>query len=222
MLRTIPFILFIGILSVLTVLFAPAVTKLVRNPDEFRRFIDSYGTLSILVFIGFQILQVIIAAIPGELVQIAGGYIFGVLEGTLYSVIGILIGAIAAFCSARLLGFKAIASLISKTKIDKFNFLLNNRKGEMIIFLLFLIPGLPKDILVYIAGLSPIKPLRFFVIYLVARLPGLVGSSMIGAHIQQKNYVIAIAIFALASVLFMIGFLFRDKIIESFKRDSSD
>lgn len=216
------FILFIGAIIAITILYAPAITKLVGNPDQFRQFIDSYGALSILVFIAFQILQVVIAAIPGEFVQIAGGYIFGTVLGTVYSVIGIMIGAIAAFFAARLLGYKVISSLISQENIDKFNFLLNNKKGEMVTFLLFLIPGLPKDILVYIAGLSPIKPLRFFIIYLVARLPGLAGSSLIGANIQQKNYVLALVIFILASLLFMIGILSKDLIMKKLKGGSGD
>lgn len=216
------FILFIGAIIALTILYAPSITRLVGNPDHFRDFIDSYGALSILVFIGFQVLQVVIAAIPGEFVQIAGGYIFGTVLGTLYSVIGIMIGAVIAFYAARLLGYKVIAALISQAKIDRFSFLLNNKKGEMIVFLLFLIPGLPKDILVYIAGLSPLKPLRFFLIYLSARLPGLVGSSLIGANIQQKNYVLALIIFMVACVLFMVGILSKDLILRKLKGRSDD
>ena len=216
------FILFIGAIVALTILYAPAITRLVGNPDHFRQFIDSYGGLSILVFIGFQVLQVIIAAIPGEFVQIAGGYIFGTVLGSLYSVIGIMIGAVIAFFTARLLGYRVIAALISQANIDKFSFLLNNKKGEMIVFLLFLIPGLPKDILVYIAGLSPLKPLRFFVIFLTARLPGLVGSSLIGANIQQKNYVFALVIFIVACVLFMIGLFSKDLIMRKLKGRSDD
>lgn len=216
------FILFVGAIIALTILYAPAITRLVGNPDHFRQFIDSYGALSILVFIGFQVLQVIIAAIPGEFVQIAGGYIFGTVLGTLYSVIGIMIGAVIAFFSARLLGYKVIAALITQANIDKFSFLLNNKKGETVVFLLFLIPGLPKDILVYIAGLSPLKPLRFFLIYLFARLPGLVGSSLIGENIQQKNYVLALIIFVAACVLFMIGILSKDLIMRKLKGRSGD
>ncbi|MCX7774276.1 MAG: TVP38/TMEM64 family protein [Clostridia bacterium] len=208
------------LMVVLTILLTPAVTELVSDPKHFEGFIHSYGNLSILVFLGFQILQVVIAAIPGEFIQIAGGYIFGSIMGTVYSVMGILIGAVIAFFAARFLGVKLVSKLLSEKSVEKFNFLLNTRKSEIIIFVLFLIPGLPKDILVYIAGLSPIKPLRFFSIYTVARLPGLVGSSIIGANIQSQNYLVAIIVFIVSCLLFFGGLLARELILNKLKSHS--
>lgn len=212
---------FLAVMAVLTIKFAPAVTRLVEDREEFGRFIDSYGSLSILVFMGFQVLQVVIAAIPGEFVQIAGGYIFGTLAGTLYSTAGILVGALIAFFTARLLGSRIINVLVPEKSIEKFRFIINNTKAEIVIFLIFLIPGLPKDILVYIAGLSPIRPLRFFILFLVARMPGLLGSSLIGATLQQENYVLSIAIFAVSCLLFLAGVLSKDYIMGKLKTRSS-
>ncbi len=208
---------FVSILIILTIIFGPEITNLIRDPKDFQEFIDSYGSLSILVFIAFQILQVVIAAIPGEFVQIAGGYIFGSLLGTVYSVLGILIGAAIAFFAARFLGHKVIGKLLSEKSLEKFKFLMNSHKLEIIIFLLFLIPGLPKDILVYAAGLSPIRPLRFFSIYTVARMPGLLGSSLIGANIQSQNYIFAISLFVVSCLLFLGGMFGRDFIMRKFK-----
>ncbi len=210
-------VLFSLIMVVLTIKFGPDITNLIKNPKGFQEFIDSYGSLSTLVFIAFQILQVVIAAIPGEFIQIAGGYIFGSLLGTLYSVLGILTGAAIAFFAARLLGHKVIYKLLSEKSLEKFTFLMSSHKLEIIIFLLFLIPGLPKDILVYAAGLSPIRPLRFFSIYIVARMPGLLGSSLIGANIQSQNYVFAISLFVLSCLLFLVGMLGRDFIMKKLK-----
>jgi uncharacterized membrane protein YdjX (TVP38/TMEM64 family) len=212
---------FLAVMAVLTIKFAPAVTRLVEDREEFGRFIDSYGSLSILVFMGFQVLQVVIAAIPGEFVQIAGGYIFGTLAGTLYSTAGILVGALIAFFTARLLGSRIINVLVPEKSIEKFRFIINNTKAEIVIFLIFLIPGLPKDILVYIAGLSPIRPLRFFILFLVARMPRLLGSSLIGATLQQENYVLSIAIFAVSCLLFLAGVLSKDYIMGKLKTRSS-
>lgn len=208
---------FLGAMTAATILLAPAVTQLTRHPDRFQAYIDSFGHWSILVFIAFQILQVVVAAIPGEFVQIAGGYVFGTFMGTLYSVVGIMIGAAAAFFFARLLGVKVVNVLVSEKSLEKFRFLLNNRKAEIVTFLLFLIPGLPKDILVYVAGLSPIKPLRFFGIYLIARMPGLVGSSFIGSSIQQKDYLVAVIVFVVSCLLFLAGLLTKDFIMEKMK-----
>lgn len=215
-------VLFVSVLIALTVFLTPVITRIISNPQKFREFLDSYGGLSILLFIAFQILQVVIAAIPGEFVQIAGGYVFGSIMGTVYSVIGILIGAAIAFFAARLLGLKALSKLLSEKSIEKFTFLMNTKKSEIIVFLLFLIPGLPKDILVYVAGLSPMKPLRFFVIYIIARMPGLLGSSIIGANIQSQNYIVAISIFVVSCLLFIIGVFTRDKIMKKLKNHHSE
>ncbi len=208
---------FVIVMAVLTITFAPAITMIIKDPQNFSDFLSEYGSLSILAFIVFQILQVVIAAIPGEFVQIAGGYIFGVFQGTLYSTLGILVGATIAFFIARLLGLKVVSKLLSEKNVEKFKFLMNTRKSEIIIFLLFLIPGLPKDILVYMAGLSPIRPLRFFSIYTVARMPGLIGSSIIGANLQDENYLIALSVFALSCALFLTGFFARNAIMRRLK-----
>ncbi len=210
-------LVFIIVMAVLTAILTPVIVHITKDPQSFSDFLATYGSLSALAFIVFQILQVVIAAIPGEFVQIAGGYIFGVFFGTLYSVIGILIGATIAFFIARLLGIKVVNKLLPEKSIDKFKFLINTRKSEVIIFLLFLIPGLPKDILVYVAGLSPIRPLRFFSIYTIARMPGLIGSSVIGANLQDKNYIVAISVFAVSCLLFLAGFFARDIIMHKLK-----
>lgn len=215
-------LVFLIIMVFLTIEFAPSITSLISDPDAFREFIDSYGSTGILVFVAFQILQVVIAAIPGEFIQIAGGYIFGSFWGTLYSVIGILFGAAFAFFIARLLGIKAVSKLLSEKSVEKFKFLTSTRKSEIIIFLLFLIPGIPKDILVYVAGLSPIRPLRFFTIYTIARMPGLIGSSLIGSNLQNENYILAISIFIVSCLLFLVGVLFREAIIKKLKGHHGD
>lgn len=215
-------LIFLVVMIVVTIEFAPSITSLISDPDAFREFIDSYGSIGILVFVAFQILQVVIAAIPGEFVQIAGGYIFGSFLGTLYSVIGILIGASIAFFLARFLGIKAVSKLLTEKSVEKFKFLMSTRKSEIIIFLLFLIPGLPKDILVYVAGLSPIRPLRFFTIYAIARMPGLIGSSLIGSNLQNENYILAISIFVASCLLFLAGVVFREPIIKKLRGHHND
>lgn len=210
-------LVFVIVMATLTFVLTPAIIHITKDPQNFSDFLATYGSLSILTFIAFQILQVVIAAIPGEFVQIAGGYIFGIFWGTVYSVIGILIGAMIAFFVARLLGKKMVYKLLPEKSLDRFTFLMNTRKSELIIFLLFLIPGLPKDILVYVAGLSPIRPLRFFSIYTIARMPGLIGSSIIGANLQDKNYFVAVLVFAVSCVLFLIGYFARDVIMHRLK-----
>lgn len=206
-------ILFLAAIVFLTVKYGPTLTKEMSNPDEFRSLILSYGPYSVFVFMFFQIIQVIIAAIPGEVVQIAGGYIFGTFFGTLYSSLGILIGASIVFFLARLLGFPLVKAFVPESKIEKFNFIINSDRSEIAMFVLFLIPGIPKDLLVYIAGLTPIKPLRFFTIFVVGRFPALLASSYVGANLHQKNYTGVIIVSVIACVLFVVGLLKKDAIM---------
>lgn len=211
-------ILIAGLLIFFSIKYASEITRLVSNPKKFRDFILSYGQLSSLVFILFQVIQVVIAFIPGEVVQIAGGYIYGTLLGTLYSLIGITVGCVIVFFTVRLLGFHLVKQLVSENKLQKFYDLINKPGSEFVIFLLFFLPGLPKDVLVYICGLTPVKPLQFFIIIIAARLPAMVGASFIGANIQRENYYAAITITVISCVLFVIGFLFKDKIIATIKK----
>lgn len=206
-------IAFLGVIAYLGVRFGPEITELAREPESLARLLNSYGWKGVLVFIGIQILQVVVAAIPGEFVQIAGGYIYGTWLGTLYSITGIFLGSVIVFSIARLIGYPVVKLAVSDTQIEKFNFLINSNKSEAALFLLFLIPGIPKDIVTYIAGITPVKPLRFFVIILIGRFPALLGSSYIGHSTQKGNYLVVIVLSVAAVILFVTGLLLKDRII---------
>jgi len=208
----------LGLLVFASIKYAPALTRLMSKPEKFKEFLDSYGTASALIFILLQALQIVIAVIPGEVVQIAGGYAFGTFFGTLYSVSGTVLGTLVVFFATRLLGYSLVKMFVPQKKLDRFNFLMNNPKSEIAIFILFLIPGIPKDALTYIAGLTPIKPLRFVLIATVARFPGLWGSAYIGANLEKKNYLMVWIFSAVALVLFVTGLLMKDKIIDRVHR----
>jgi len=206
--------LFVGLIVYATIRFGPELTKLVSDPHKFREYVLSFGPWSAVVFMLFQVLQVVIAVIPGEPVQIAGGYIFGTVLGTVYSTLGITAGYIIVFTSVKLFGFPLVKKLVSEKELEKCSALINSPKLETTIFLLFLIPGIPKDILVYIAGLTPIKPVLFFIIITFARFPAMLGSSFIGAEIQSSQYLIAIIVSVIASILFVLGYIYKQRIID--------
>jgi len=205
---------FLMLIVYLAVRFGPRLTVLAADPGSLSEMLNSYGWKGILVFIAIQVLQVVVAAIPGEVVQIAGGYIYGTWLGTLYSMAGIFLGSILVFFTARLLGYPIVKLLASQEQLDRFRFMINNNKSEAAMFVLFLIPGIPKDILTYIAGITPVKPLRFFVIIIVGRLPALLASSYIGHHTQEGNFRIVLILSAIAVVLFLAGLLLKDRIID--------
>jgi uncharacterized membrane protein YdjX (TVP38/TMEM64 family) len=154
-----------------------------------------------------------IVVIPGEIIQIGGGYIYGTFWGTSYLFVGLVIGTVLVFFTTRIFGYSAIKIFVSPKKLEKFNYLINDPKSEIIMFLLYLIPGIPKDTLTYIAGLTPIAPLRFLLLSSLARLPGLIGSCYIGANLQSHNYRHVIIASTLAVILFVVGLIYKDKLI---------
>ena len=216
--QTILLAVFLAVIVFASFKYAPSVTRLFRQPDKFREFLSSYSAAGPLVYIAFSAIQIIIAVIPGEVVQIAGGYAFGTPLGSLYALAGTVIGTVAVFVTIRLLGFSLVKAMISPAQLEKFRFLICRPKSEIAIFVLFLIPGIPKDVLVYLSGLTPIRMLRFLVICTVARLPGVVGSAYIGANLQEKDYHVAYIMFGISLVLFIAGVLMRDKIIDRLQR----
>lgn len=211
-------VIFLALIVLATVKLGPYIGQLAHEPGKLKEWLDSFGWKSIPVFIALQMLQVVVAAIPGEFVQIAGGYVYGTFLGTLYSLIGIVTGSVLVFFVSRLLGYSLVRMFVSEKNLEKFEFMMNSSKSEMVMFMLFLIPGMPKDILTYIAGLTPVKPLRFFLIITIARFPALLASSYIGSNLQQQNYLAVIILSAAALVLFVAGILLKDKVIGKVQR----
>jgi len=213
-LNIIAILLFLIAIALVGAKYSKQIIALTSSPSKFRDWVLSYGKWGVLVFILFQVLQVVVSVIPGEAVQVSGGYIYGTFAGTFYSLTGIMIGSVIVFYLSRLLGYNLIKKVVSEKSLEKFYFVINSPKIETVIFLLFLIPGIPKDILVYIAGLSPIKPLNFFIITAIARFPGIFFSSYFGSNLEKKNYEVAIAVAVVAIVLFIIGLVYHEKILK--------
>jgi len=209
---------FLGVAIYLAAKYGLRLTELARKPEELKALLNSYGWRGVLVFMGIQVLQVVVAAIPGEFVQIAGGYIYGTWLGTLYSLTGIVTGSTIVFFIARFIGYRLVKLLVTPAHLEKLNFLINSKKSEMAMFILFLIPGMPKDIITYVAGITPLKPLRFFSIIMLGRFPALVASSYIGSNTQKGNYGIVIAFSVAALILFLAGVFLKDRILKKIHR----
>jgi uncharacterized membrane protein YdjX (TVP38/TMEM64 family) len=206
--------LFLAAIVYFSTKYYPGIIKILRSKDSFRDFLASYKSISILVFILMQIIQVVVAIIPGEVVQLAGGYVYGTFLGTVYSMTGIMLGAVITFYISRLLGLRTLKAFISEKTFTKFNFVINNAKSEMVMFILFLIPMMPKDTLVYLAGLTPIKPRDFFLIFAIARFPTILLSSFLGANIQKRDYVPVIVISGIICILVVVCLIYKDKVME--------
>lgn len=212
-------ILFKSILIIVVVAIAAAIIainkdmmSILGNPEQIKSYIENKGAFGMLIFIAFQIIQIVIAIIPGEPIQLAGGYIYGTLYGFLLSTIGIMIGSVIAFYISRKLGYPIVSLLVKKEKLLEYKKKIESKKGNAILFILCLIPGVPKDALVYAVGLTPFVFKRFFLIYFIARTPAMLLASYMGAKFGQLNVEQTIIFGGIILFAALIAYFFRKKI----------
>ncbi len=184
-----------------------------QSVEEVGAFFSQYKTLSVFLYIGTQILQIIISVIPGQGLQFAAGAFYGFWLGYFFSIIGAVLGTVGAYYLAKLLGRDAIHLFFGEEKIQRFIHRINSKRGVLIIFLIYLVPGAPKDLCNYAAGLSEMKLKPFLIISLVGRSPGMMMSLLIGKKLIDGGYTVAIIVASVALVLFIVGLIFRKKIM---------
>ena len=151
------------------------------------------------------IFQVVIALIPGEPFEIAAGYAFGAVEGTLLCILASTLGSVAVFLLVRRFGVRLVEVFFSKDKLKSVRFLKSTPKRDMLFLIIFMIPGTPKDLLTYAVGLTDIKFSRFLLIVSVARFPSVITSTIGGSALGMANYKFAIIVFALTAIISLAG-----------------
>ena len=204
------------VILILVVLFRDSIWEnvsiyyhLLSDRDKVRDFIASFGLGAPLIFMGIQILQVIFAPVPGEATGFIGGYLFGVLQGFIYSSVALAIGSWINFSIGRFLGVRFVRKMIPVDKFEKFDSMLK-RQGIIVLFLLFVFPGFPKDYLCLFLGLSTL-PLKVFILLVsVGRMPGTFLLSLQGAYLFEENYVVLGLVAAVCAVLFVVIYRYRE------------
>lgn len=215
-------LLLTAISIVIFIYYSPEILRILSSMDNFREYIRSTGSWGPIMFILFQVLQIVIAPIPGEVVQIAGGYIYGIGLGTLYNTIGMVLGSAMAFYFTRFIGRSYIEKLLQKKDYKWMALINDEKKFSVFLFIFFVIPGLPKDFLVYVAALTSIGSLRFFIILLVARLPWIIGSVAVGSTIHLEQYGSAIIISVISVIAFIFGYIYKDKLVQIFSKTENE
>ncbi|MCK6077517.1 TVP38/TMEM64 family protein [Paenibacillus silvae] len=210
--------IFVALSMGLLIYYASDIIKIMSSMDNFRAYIHSTGHWGPVMFILFQILQIVVAPIPGEIVQIAGGYIYGSALGSFYTTVGLILGSAIAFYFTRFIGRDFVSRLLQKQNMKWISFMQDERKFTAFLFIFFVVPGLPKDMLVFVAALTSISSLRFFIILLVARLPWIIASAALGSTIQTQQYTIAIIISVIAVIGFVLGYIYKDKLVNLFSK----
>ena len=197
------------------ILFSAAVTwfigrpliEFVSEPERFRDWVDAYGILGKICFIGMIFFQVVIAFVPGEPFEIGAGYAFGMIEGTILCEIGITLGSMAVFLLVKKFGVKLVEIFFSREKIQSLKFLQDKRKRNAITFLVFFLPGTPKDLLTYFVGLTDMKLSHFLLLASVARLPSVITSTVGGNALGGEDYTFAVIVFAATLIFSGLGVL---------------
>ncbi|MEG1525031.1 MAG: VTT domain-containing protein [Clostridia bacterium] len=198
---------FVLFLAVICLLVGKPMMQFVGNPTQFRTWIDGHGIWGRLAFVGMMTAQIIIAFIPGEPLEIAAGYAFGALEGTALCMLGSLFGGLIVFVLVRRFGMRVIEAFFPLERIQEIRFLKDSRRLKLLVFILFFIPGTPKDIMTYCVGLTKISLANWLGISTVARIPSIVTSTLAGNALGLEQYQFAVIVFGIALLFSAVGLL---------------
>lgn len=210
--------LFIGL-----IIYIAPILKNLFTPEGrllFKEKLDSFGFAKVLVLFALQVVQILLVFIPGEPLEILAGLCFGTFWGTIFVYISVGIVTTLVFLLVRKYGRAYVEKVFKKEKLDKIEnskFFRNPKNIELVMLVLFIIPGTPKDLLVYLGGLLPIKSLRFILISVFARTPSIISSTLVGSSILNGNMKTSIIIYAVTfvvafAVIFIVNKFDKNKI----------
>ncbi|MDR2157449.1 MAG: VTT domain-containing protein [Clostridiales Family XIII bacterium] len=198
------FLVLLGIVAVVPLivyLHYPNVLEDFNSLEEVNEMLEQYRTAGIFIYMGFQVVQVVISVIPGQPLQFAAGYAFGIFLGFASSIIGIGLATLVTYLLGKVFGKDMVYLVFGEKRLERFLGLMASKKALIIVFLLYLIPGIPKDIFSYAAGISNLRMMPFLALSLAGRAPALLCSIIIGRMFRTHSYVgmIVVAIIVLAA-----------------------
>jgi uncharacterized membrane protein YdjX (TVP38/TMEM64 family) len=204
------------IVGLTALMYETGVIQFFLSKNRLLNFLDSLGPWSIVAFVLLQATQVVAAPVPGEVTGLLGGYLFGSVSGVLLSTIGLTMGSYVAFILARIFGRPLVQRLMPKSTIERFDYLFRH-KGAFLIFLLFLIPGFPKDWLCYLLGLGRLTTTEFLVIGGAGRLFGTLLLTLGGSYLRHHQYWKFYILAGIAISVVIIALAYRDRIDRLFR-----
>lgn len=184
--------------------------------DRIKAFLGSLGYLSFAGFILLQILQVVAAPVPGEVTGFLGGYLYGTVLGLILSTVGLTVGSFINFWLSKTFGRPFVDRFIRKETIDRYDYLLHH-KGAFLVFLLFLIPGMPKDFLCYILGLGHLSIKEFLLISTVGRFGGTLLLTLGGSFIRHHQYYRFSMLLGVSIIIIFLSMAYKDKLERFFR-----
>lgn len=184
--------------------YGPELLAFVADAPRFRAWVDEAGALSRIAFVMANMAQIVIAFLPGEPLELAAGYAFGALEGTLWCLVASALGTAAVMALVRTFGLRIVALFFPPEKIASMRWLRDARRFELLLFLCFLIPGTPKDLLTYVAGLGKSPVVRIVALTTVGRIPSIVSSTLAAGSFGSGNYLVT-GVTVVATAVLAIG-----------------
>ncbi|MBQ5910909.1 MAG: TVP38/TMEM64 family protein [Clostridia bacterium] len=188
------------------------------SAESFEAFIEGYGWSGRFVALGIQILQVFVALIPGEFVEVGLGLAFGSVEGTLICLVGVGAASALVFLLVKKWGVKLVELFVSREKINSLRFINSEKKLNTLVFVLFLIPGTPKDLLTYFVPLTKMKMSEFLCISMLARIPSVVSSTIGGDFFGSGRYLEGIILFVVTGAVSLGGMLIYRLILSKYQK----
>ena len=192
------------------------MVRLYSDKRFLKQTLRQWGILAPVIFVVLQALQVIIAPIPGEVTGILGGYLFGESLGFVYSTLGLTVGSVTAFGVGRWLGAHYVRTLVSQETWDKLGFIVE-AEGAILCFIIYLIPGLPKDMVCYLFGISPMPLWVFTLVSTLGRMPGTWVLSAQGAHTEAGDYLQVMLLTAIVVAVAVPLYYYRNRIVSWFR-----
>ncbi|PIP36090.1 MAG: hypothetical protein COS92_04920 [Desulfobacterales bacterium CG07_land_8_20_14_0_80_52_14] len=200
------------VLDQLTVLY-----RILADREEIKRVVIGFGPMGPAVFILIQILQVLLAPIPGEATGFIGGFLFGSLKGFIYSSIGLTLGSCLNFGVGRLLGKRYVRKAIPEKKLNWFDAFVRHQ-GAIVVFICFLIPGFPKDLLSLFLGVTSIPFKVFIAMAGIGRIPGTLMLSIQGAFLFEKQYGLLLGMLCVSALLVIVAYRYRERLYRWIER----
>ena len=182
--------------------------------DRLVERVQSAGPLGVLMLLGMQLLQIVVAFIPGEVVQMAAGVMYGPLLGALIILVGCVISSSIVYKLVDTLGAPFVQSMVSTEHLEKFHHFEATGKLDIIVFILFLIPAMPKDVFTYLVPLTDMPLKRFVILSNTARIPGILISTFIASGLAEGNVVSSVIVAVVAGAIAILAIVYRKQLMD--------
>lgn len=205
----------VTLISLCFLFFGKEMLVILKDPKSFKAYLDTFGGFSQLVFVAVRAIQTVVKIIPGEPLEIGAGLAFGTFGGLFLCMAGTAIGSAVIIFLSKTLGMKFVSLFVSEEKLRSLPFLKSSDKMYFLLFIVFLIPGTPKDLITYAVVFTDMKLYKFFIITGIARIPSIISSTMCGASLGENDFFSAAVIYAATLLLGGVGFLIYKKFSET-------